>query len=43
VELFELLAAKLVISNDDMMADADLKDEDTLDDADTMTFTQYRK
>jgi len=32
-----------LIQNDNLMTDADLKDDDTVDDADGITFGQYRQ
>ena len=41
--LLDLFTQKLLINNVSLMVDADLKDDDTVDDADGMNFTDYRK
>lgn len=38
-----MFADKLLIKNDSLMTDADLRDDDTVDDAIGMSFTQYRQ
>lgn len=43
VNLLDLLVKKLMIDNENLMYEADLKDDETVDDADGMTFTEYRK
>jgi hypothetical protein len=43
VNLLDLFAQKLLIVNMNLMVEADLKDDDTVDDADGMNFTDYRK
>jgi hypothetical protein len=43
VQLLDLLSTKLLITNNTLMIDADLKDDDTVDDADGITFAQYRQ
>ena len=43
VSLLEVFSQKLLIPNDSLMVEADLKDDETGDDLDGMSFTAYRK
>ncbi len=43
MQLLDVLSSKLLITNDTLLVDADLKDDDTDDDAEGMTFAQYRQ
>ena len=41
--LLDVFTQKLVIANETLMIEADLKEDETGDDVDGMSFTEYRK